>query len=93
MTTPLYDPAEHRTLDAGPWSEHEARAAIEVIAEDTIAAYQGPERLWPNALEDLEDDPDVPYRNAYLGDIGVALLLRSCLVADGTFPFLAGACE
>jgi Lanthionine synthetase C-like protein len=93
MGTPLYDPAEHRPLDAGPWSEAGARAAIEAIAADAIAAYQGPERLWPNAADDLEDDdPDIPRRCAYLGAAGVAWAL-DLLARDGLAPELDGLAE
>ncbi|HTX29833.1 MAG TPA: LanC-like protein [Solirubrobacteraceae bacterium] len=88
----LYDPDEHRPLQGRPWSESEARAAIEVIARDAIEAYQGPERLWPNAAEDLEGDPDVPYRNAYFGAAGVAWTLDR-LARDGLAPPFARAPE
>ena len=72
---PVHDPAQHRRLDAAPWSEAAARAAIETIAGDAISAYRGPEQLWPNAVDDLEGDPDVPYRSVYLGAAGVAWAL------------------
>ncbi len=83
----LYDPAEHRPLDTTPWSEIEARAAIEAIAGDAIAAYRGPEQLWPNHVEDLEGDPDAPFRNAYLGAAGVAWAL-DLLAREGLGPEL-----
>jgi hypothetical protein len=71
----LYDPEEHRQLDARPWSERDALAAIERIVQDSLGAYGGPEQLWPNALEDLEGETDRPFRNAYLGAAGVAWAL------------------
>lgn len=71
----LYDPHEHRQLDGSPWSERKALAAIERIAEDALDAYRGAEWLWPNASEDLEGEPDVPFRNAYFGAAGVAWAL------------------
>lgn len=92
MATLLYDAAQHRPLDARPWSETEARAAIEAIATDAIGAYQGPERLWPNAEDDLEGDPDVPYRNAYFGAAGVAWALHR-LAREGLAPELSGLAE
>jgi hypothetical protein len=93
MGRPLYDPAVHRPLDAGPWSEADARAAIEGIAADAIAAYRDPERLWPNAPDDLEpEDPDIPLRNAYLGAAGVAWAL-DVLARDGLAPALPGLAE
>jgi hypothetical protein len=92
ISTLLYDPAEHRPLDARPWSETGARAAIEVIASDAIDAYRGPERLWPNALDDLEGEPDAPFRNAYLGAAGVAWAL-DVLAGEGLGPELPGLVE
>jgi hypothetical protein len=92
VATALYDPAEHRPLDATAWSEDQARAAIEAIAGDAIGAYQGPERLWPNAVDDLEGDPDRPYRSAYLGAAGVAWAL-DLLSREGLSPELPGLAE
>ena len=92
MSALLYDLAQHRPLDARPWSETEARAAIEAIAADAIGAYRGPERLWPNALDDLEGEPDAPFRNAYLGAAGVAWAL-DVLAREGLGPELPGLAE
>jgi len=92
MATSLYDPAEHRRLDAGAWRESEARAAIEAIASDAIEAYQGHEQLWPNALADLEGEPDAPFRNAYLGGAGVAWAL-DLLARERLAPELPGLAE
>lgn len=85
----LYDPTEHRPLDSGRWSETAARAAIEEIACDAIDAYQGPERLWPNAPDDLKGDPDAPFRSAYLGASGVGWAL-DLLAQEGLCPELPG---
>src|SRR6185437_10195234 len=90
--TALHDPAAHRPLGGGPWSESEARAAIEAIATDAIAAYQGPERLWPNAPDDLEGEPERPFRGAYLGAAGVAWAL-DLLARQGSAPEPAGLRE
>jgi len=89
---PLYDPAQHRPLAAPAWSEHSARAAIESIAGDAVAAYGGPERLWPNALDDLEDAPDVPYRNVYFGAAGMAWAL-DLLAREQLGPELPGLAQ
>jgi len=88
----LYDPAEHRPLDTRRWSETEARASIERIAQDAIAAYRGAERPWPNAAEDLEGEADVPYRNVYFGAAGVAWALDR-LARDAVAPELPGVQE
>jgi len=87
MSMLLYDQAQHRPLDARPWSETEARAAVEAIVGDAIRAYQGPEQLWPNAVDDLEGEPDAPFRSAYLGAAGVAWALDQ-LARDGLAPQL-----
>ena len=92
IATLLYDPAQHRPLVLRAWSESEARAAIEAIASDAIDAYQGPEQLWPNALDDLEDEPDVPFRNVYLGAAGVAWAL-DLLAKERLAPELPGLAE
>lgn len=92
MSGLLYDMREHRPLDAKPWSDAAARAAVEEIAADAISAYQGPERLWPNALADLEGEPDVPFRSVYLGAAGVAWGLH-VLAQDGLAPDLPGIAE
>jgi hypothetical protein len=89
MGVELYDRAQHRPLAAAAWSEAAARSAIEAIAADAVAAYQGPDRLWPNAVDDLEGEPDVPYRNVYFGAAGVAWAL-DLLARDGLGPELAG---
>ena len=41
--------------------------------------------------EDLEGEPDVPYRNVYFGAAGVAWALDR-LARDGVGPVFAGAC-
>jgi len=92
MATLLYDPAQHRPLAARAWSESEARAAIEAIAGDAIDAYQGPEQLWPSALDDLEDEPDVPFRSVYLGAAGVAWAL-DLLAQERLAPELPGLAD
>ena len=72
--TLLYDPGEHRQLAGDEWSEAEP-GRDRSHHERAIAAYRGPESVWPNAAEDLEGDPDGPFRNAYFGAAGVAWAL------------------
>ena len=81
----LYDPGEHRPLAGEGWSEAAARKAIELIAQDAVDAYQGPERLWPTAPEDLEGEADRPFRNVYFGAAGTAWALCR-LAQDGLGP-------
>lgn len=88
----LYDAAQHRELEGQPWSEREARATIEAIAADAIAAYRGPEQLWPNAPADLGQEPDRPLRNAYFGAAGVAWAL-ALLASERLAPQLPGIAE
>jgi len=81
----LYDPNEHRPLAGDEWSERRALDAIERIAQDAIDAYRGPELVWPNAEEDLEGEPDQPFRNAYFGAAGVLWALDR-LARQGVAP-------
>ena len=48
--------------------------------------------MWPNAVDDLEGDVDVPYRSAYLGAAGMAWAL-DLLARDGLGPALPGLAE
>jgi hypothetical protein len=89
----LYDPAEHRPLAGPEFSEAAARDAIAQIAADAVAAYGGPAQLWPNHPLDLEDDdPDIPYRNAYFGAAGMAWALHR-LAEEDLGPELPGLTE
>jgi lantibiotic modifying enzyme len=71
----LYDAGEHRQLAGDEWSDRRALEAIDRITSDAIAAYRGPDSVWPNAAEDLEGEADEPFRNVYFGAAGVAWAL------------------
>lgn len=88
----LYDPGEHRELAGDAWSDPAALRAIERIAGDAIAAYSGPQMVWPSAVEDLEGEPERPFRNAYFGAAGVAWALDH-LARAGVAPVFEGAAE
>jgi Lanthionine synthetase C-like protein len=92
MSMQLFDPAQHRPLGGRAWSEAAARAAIEAIAADAVGAYRGPDRLWPNSVDDLESEPDVPYRNVYFGAAGMAWAL-DVLAREQLGPELEGLAE
>ena len=81
-TAPLFAPARHTTLAGEPWSDARARAALAAIVEDIERAYGGDELVWPNHPDDLEGDPDVPFRTLYLGAGGVVWALAR-LARDG----------
>ena len=51
----LFDPIDHRPLSGQRWSEARARDGVAEISADAVSSFSGPERLWPNAPEDLED--------------------------------------
>ena len=72
----LYDLRQHRPLTEAHWFEPAAREGIAEIVADAVASYRDPERLWPNAADDLEGGPDVPMRNVYLGAAGVGWALE-----------------
>jgi Lanthionine synthetase C-like protein len=83
MSAPrLFAPARHVPLTGDPWSEARARAALAGIVADIEGAYGGEEELWPNHPNDLDDDPDLPFRTVYMGAAGVVWALAR-LVADG----------
>lgn len=89
----LYDPLEHRPLEGPEWSERAARAAIAEIARDAIAAYRGPDRLWPNHPDDLDGDADDRvFRSVYLGAAGMAWGLHR-LARAGLADELPGVAE
>jgi lanthionine synthetase-like protein len=89
----LFDPAEHRPLSRPTWSDQAVRDAIAEIAADAIAAYRGPEQLWPNHPADRDDgDEDRPFRCVYLGAAGMAWGLQR-LARAGVAPELPGLAE
>ena len=71
----LFAPARHAPLAAAPWSDGAARATLEGLVAGLEDAYRGPELLWPNHLDDLAGDPDVPLRTLYLGAGGIVWAL------------------
>ena len=87
----LHDPAEHRPLIGAPWSDAAARDAITRIAADAVGAYRAPQRRWPNHDDDLEGEPDRPYRCAYFGAAGMAWGLDRLARADLCDPLPAVA--
>ena len=90
MSVALYDPAEHRPLRDGVWSDAGARDAIAEITTDAVDAYRGPVDLWPNHPADIEgDEPVRPHRNVYFGAGGVAWALHR-LAQAGLGPPLPG---
>jgi hypothetical protein len=92
-STALYDPAQHRPLAGPKWSDGAARAAIAEIAQDAVAAYRGPQRLWPNHPADLDEDPDDRiFRCVYLGGAGMAWGLHRLALAGLADP-LPGIAE
>ncbi|HUA46498.1 MAG TPA: hypothetical protein VMA77_14805 [Solirubrobacteraceae bacterium] len=92
MKAALYDPANHRALAGAAWSAGAARAGIAELMSDAASACGGPQRLWPNAREDLEGDADVPYRSVYFGAAGMGWALQR-LAGEGFGPELPGAVE
>jgi hypothetical protein len=73
----LFDPSRHEPLRATPWSEAQAREAIDWIVRETHAAFT-PTRYWPAHPKDLEpgDDPGTPATPLYFGAAGVVWALR-----------------
>jgi hypothetical protein len=73
--TDLFDPSRHEEVTAQVWSEPAARAAIEAIVIDSLAAFT-PEGLWPTHELDEPDTADARYSMLYLGAGGVIWALR-----------------
>jgi hypothetical protein len=66
----LFDPASHEQLLDRPWSESQARAAIEAIVADAESAYDE-NSLWPAHPLDEDGEPLPPVASLYLGASGV----------------------
>jgi len=72
----LYDPTRHEPLKGQPWSDDAAKAQIEGIAADLLAAFS-PQDLWPNHPLDLEPgEADLPRASLSLGAGGVIWALE-----------------
>lgn len=72
----LYDPQRHERLQAHPWNEEQARAAIRSIVAQAEAHCRG-ERYWPvHPLDREGDDPDPVETPLYHGAAGVAWALH-----------------
>jgi hypothetical protein len=88
--TGLFDPARHEPLQAAPWDEGAARAAITRIVESALAEFRPGEGWLTHPL----DDPDGPGhvdRPLYHGAAGVVLALRhlarsGAIAPDGAWP-------
>jgi hypothetical protein len=85
----IFEAARHEPLTSSPWREAAARAAIDRIAKDALAAFT-PEGLWP--AHPL-DEPDVPERRhcmLYFGAGGMIWALqhlRQVGAIGGAFDF------
>lgn len=88
--TGLFDPARHEPLQAAPWDDGGARAAITRIVESALAEFRPGEGWLTHPL----DDPDGPGhvdRPLYHGAAGVVLALRhlarsGAMAPDGAWP-------
>ena len=66
----LFDPAAHERLSESRWYERRARAEIERIVQDTIAAYR-PGEFWPRHPLDVYDSPSRADKGLWIGAAGV----------------------
>lgn len=73
--TDLFDPGRHEGVTTTPWSEQLARAAVDSIVDDSLAAFTS-EGLWPAHELDEPDTPEARYSMLYLGAGGVIWALR-----------------
>jgi len=75
MMTGLFDPARHEPLQALPWDDALARAAIQRIVDATLAAYE-PGLGWRAHPLDEPQPPIERFHNLYFGSGGVIWALR-----------------
>lgn len=75
MMTGLFDPARHEPLQAPPWDEATARAAMRRIADATVSAYE-PGLGWRAHPLDDPEPPIDRFHNLYFGAGGVIWALR-----------------
>ncbi len=65
----MFEPARHEPLIKRDWKEHDARAAIESIVQDSHARFD-PRRLW--AVHPLDrPSAEIPLKMLYFGAAGV----------------------
>lgn len=86
MMTGLFDPARHEPLQAPPWDEAAARAAIRHIADETLAACE-PGLGWRAHPLDEPAPPITHFHNLYFGAGGVIWALR-LLAREGVIDAL-----
>jgi len=77
MSAPmLFMPERHTALDAAPWDEAVARAAIQAIVDDACERFDR-QSLWPPHPGDADPDhPDRPLSALYDGAAGVIWALQ-----------------
>lgn len=75
MMTGLFDPARHEPLQALPWDDAFARAAIRRIVDATLAAFE-PGLGWRAHPLDEPQAPIERFHNLYFGSGGVIWALR-----------------
>ncbi len=79
----LFEPERHEPLEAQPWDEAHARAAIERIVRDTLRDFT-PEGLWPIHPRDASPRPIACHRMLYHGAAGVIWALDQLQRAGAT---------
>lgn len=65
----LFDADRHEPVDAAPWEDARARAAIQSIVEDAQDAL-GTRLTWPWHPLDTSDPSQPPHKSLYLGSAG-----------------------
>src|SRR5262245_22402458 len=77
----LFEPDRHEALEAAPWSEAVAQAAIARIVANANHDFT-PDGLWPTHPEDRRE-PGPPLRMLYCGAAGVMWALEHLHQAEG----------
>ncbi len=93
MSATLYDPQRHEPLQAHPWNEAQARAAIRAIVAQAEGHWRGA-RYWPvHPLDREGNDPDPVETPLYHGAAGVIWALhylQDCGAATLARDYLSG---
>ena len=72
----LFTPEHHEPLAGAQWGEARARAAVELIVADALAA-QNPDGFWPVHPDDVDEDDDASFRTGvYMGAAGLVWALH-----------------
>lgn len=71
----LFEAGSHAPLTGRPWRDDAARQALQLIADEALASFEGP-ALWPAHVLDEPETADMRYVGLYFGAAGVIWALQ-----------------